>query len=163
MKEAFALILVLTVAAVAAGTVFYPSHPDGGQDTTMAGSLFVSDAGQSHGGFEYTATYNVTLEVRGGAGVVTLVLHVGLGDVLTNHKLLVSGFQKTAEDLTMDLNGQHVVLQWTASDTVWNHAYDDFYIASWGSTAPPQEILGTISPGVFPGVYPAYYVELRLA
>ncbi len=163
MSNLRALALLLVVAGVATGAGAYAYYSQGGQVTTMSGSLFVSDAGQSHGGFEYTASYNVTLSVRGGQGTMTVTQWVGLGDVLTTHEFTVTNFQKTGTSTSMDVSGQRVVLPLYASDDVWDHTYDNYYIASWGSSAPPNEIRGTISPAVFPGVPDGYYVEMRLA
>ncbi len=129
----------------------------------LVGSLFVSDAGQSHGGFEYTATYNVTVDVTGGSGIMKLDLSVGLGDILTRHDYNVTDFEITRQQVTMMVDGEQLVLPWVSNDSIWAHAYDDHYIASWGSDAPPQEIRGTIRPSVFSGIPDTYYVELRLS
>ncbi len=129
----------------------------------MSGSLFVSDAGQSHGGFEYTAAYNVTVKVVDGQGAMTVTQVTGLGDALTKHQYAVTDFLLTGERMSMKVDGQTMELPWTSSDVVWNHEFDNNYIASWGSDAPSQEIRGTISPQVFPGIPATYYVELRLA
>lgn len=157
------VVAALLIIGAAAGTAYTLSFHGTPQETRLTGSLFISDAGQSHGGFEYTASYNVSLSARGSEGRMTLALDVGLGDVLTAHEFTVSSFQRTGDAVTMVLNGQRVVLPWTAIDHVWGHAYDGNYIASWGSASPAEEIRGTIGPDAFPGVLPGYYVELRLA
>jgi len=35
-------------------------------------------------------------------------------------------------------------------------------LASWGGDAPQNELSGSISPTIFPGLNSAWYVELRL-
>ncbi len=128
----------------------------------MTGSLFVSDAGQSHGGFEYTASYNVSVQAKSGQGVMTAGLNVGLGDTLTKHEFAVTDLLVNEDRVSMRVDGQLVELLWTPVDSVWSHEFDRYYIASWGSSAPSEEIRGSVSPSVFPGVPASYYVELRL-
>lgn len=124
--------------------------------------MFVSDAGRSHGGFEYTAGWNATLTVRGSTGTLKLVFDVGLGDALQKHEYGVSDFGKDQDSITMKLDGNTVTLIWVEEDGVWDHAYDKHYIASWGGDAPSEEIRGIISPTTFPGLASHYYIELRL-
>lgn len=159
VKTALGLV---AVAVIASGMV-YLVVPQPNAEPAIKGSLFVSDAGQSHGGFEYTASYNVTLNVKGGAGIMTVVLDAGLGDLLARHVYVVRAFQMTADGVSMQIDGSQLTLPFVSSDTVWNHTYDNSYIASWGSTSPPAEIRGTISPAVFSGMPSTYYVELRIA
>lgn len=140
-----------------------PPADKAGGPLVLTGSLFVSDAGQSHGGFEYTASYNVTARATNGAGSMNVELATGLGDVLTRHQYTISDFLVTGEAVAMTLDGHRVELPMTSSETVWSHAFDGYYIASWGPSAPIQELRGVIAPGIFPGVPDSYYVELRLA
>ncbi len=128
----------------------------------MHGSLFVSDAGRSHGGFEYNAEWNATLTVEGTSGVLRLVLKVGLSDALQKHEYRLTDFTRNATTISMRIDSQYLVLVWQDFDPVWNHTYDRYYVASWGSDAPPEEIRGTILPILFPGLVEHYYVELRL-
>lgn len=128
----------------------------------MLGTFLVSDAGTSHGGFEYVAEWNATLEVKGTTGTLKLVHVVGLGDALKKHEYRVTGFKKTPERINMRLDGITVELVWIEEDLIWNHTYDEFYISSWGGYAPPEEIRGVISPSIFLGLVDFYYVELRL-
>jgi hypothetical protein len=129
---------------------------------TMAGSMFVSDAGKSHGGFEYTASWNASLQVSGSAGTLTFALNVGLGDALTKHQFAVTDFTRNSTDVSMKIDGQSVTLVWVNNDQIWNGTYGHFYIASWGGYAPPNEIRGSISPTDFSGLTSFWYVELRL-
>ena len=126
------------------------------------GSLFVSDAGRSHGGFEYNAEWDATLTIKGTTGNLKLTLRIGLGDVMTKHEYLVADFRRESDTVSMKIDGQTLVLIWVENDTIWNHEYDRYYIASWGSDSPRDEIRGTISPTIFTGLAPHYYEELRL-
>ncbi|MDG6997043.1 MAG: hypothetical protein JRN52_14070 [Nitrososphaerota archaeon] len=126
------------------------------------GSLFVSDAGQSHGGFEYTASWNVSLITSGTSGILLLLFNTGLGDAIAQPEFQVTDFHKTTNSMELQIDGSTVKLIWTASDLIWNYTYDEYYIASWGGFAPPSEIRGIISPKVFPGLASFWYVELRL-
>ena len=151
-----AIAAIIVVAAVFLLQAFRPS-PVG-----LHGSLFVSDAGQSHGGFEYNAEWNATLTVEDSTGNLKFVLDVGLGDALTKHEYRITDFIKESGKIRMRIDGQALVLVWIDNDAVWNRMYDNYYIASWGSDAPPEEMRGTISPKIFPGLADHYYVELRL-
>lgn len=153
------------VAAAILGWVFISSTPKNGASNSdnMRGSLFVSDAGQSHGGFEYTASYNLTIHAQGHQGTLTANLSLGLGDTLTKHQFSVTDLEIAQDKVTMKLDGQTVELLWTSSDTVWNHQFDNYYIASWGPAAPSEELKGSVSPSIFAGVPLTYYVEIRLA
>lgn len=124
--------------------------------------MFVSDAGMSHGGFEYTATWNATLELSGSTGTLRLVLNVGLGDALTEHQFAITDFARNSADVSMKIDGRPVTLVWIENDPVWNGTFDRYYVASWGSDAPQNELRGSISPTIFPGLNSAWYIELRL-
>ncbi|MEM2906065.1 MAG: hypothetical protein QW057_02550 [Candidatus Bathyarchaeia archaeon] len=126
------------------------------------GSMFISDAGRSHGGFEYTASYNASMTIRGSGGKLELTLAVGLGDALRKHVYDVSGFTMDAQRISCSVDGRRLSLVWVENDTVWDHQYDRYYVASWGGDAPPEEVRGEISPQAFPGLGEGYYVELRL-
>ncbi len=130
--------------------------------TTMTGTMFVSDAGKSHGGFEYTATWNATLKVSGSTGTLRLNLSVGLGDSLTKHEFAVTDFAKNSTNISMRIDGRPVTLVWIDNDRVWNGTYNHYYAASWGEYAPQNEIRGSISATTFPGLTALWYVELRL-
>jgi hypothetical protein len=156
------LVVVLIVAsAIAYLSLSAPSPRP--EETTMTGSMFVSDAGRSHGGFEYTASWNATLFLTGkGTGTLDLALDLGLGDALNRHNFTITGFVRNSSTVSMLLDGQPVIMRWTTNDTVWNETYSNYYIASWGSDAPVNELIGKISPTMFPGLASFWYVELRL-
>ena len=85
MKRSLLLILTAIAAIVFVTAVFlfqvFLFTP-----LVLRGSFFVSDAGRSHGGFEYNAEWNATLTVKGTTGTLDLVLNVGLGDALEKHE-----------------------------------------------------------------------------
>jgi hypothetical protein len=134
---------------------------------TFTGSLFVSDAGQSHGGFEYNAEWAVDLIVVGDSGTLRLALKTGLGDALTKHEYTITEFRHDDPTLcerliSFRLNGKPVKLVWVVNDTVWNGQFSNYYIASWGTEAPASEIRGIIKPTYFTGLADFWYVELRI-
>lgn len=81
---------------------------------------------------------------------------------MTHHEFGVMDFQKTLHSITMKIAVIGVEIVWIGDDMIWNHAYDDYYISSWGSYAPPAEIIGKNLPYVFPGLASFWYVKLRL-
>ena len=66
------------------------------------------------------------------------------------------------EKITMNKDGNYVELIFVESDEIWNHLFDNHYIASWGGFAPENEIKGVISPTIFLGLPDFWYVELRI-
>lgn len=127
------------------------------------GSLFVSDAGQSHGGFEYTASWNATMRVVGTSGVLNLTLNTGLGDALNQHSFKVTDFKVSLPDnISFKLGEFPVNMINVTHDEIWNGTFDNYYAASWGGYAPYSEIIGNINPAAFPGLVSFWYVELRL-
>ncbi len=160
-KTAF-LALVSTVSIVLIVAFLFSNVSTTSPTRFLYGSLFVSDAGQSHGGFEYNAEWTATLSLHGEEGVLKLDLNIGLGDALQKHEYKVSDVQIVAEQISMKVEGVPLILVWVENDKVWNGQYDSYYIASWGGYAPPEEMRGTISPKIFEGLAEHYYVELRL-
>jgi hypothetical protein len=163
-----AVVAALLIVAAAAAALYIESRPGGASSqttttqTTMMGSMFVSDAGKSHGGFEYTASWNATVEVVGATGTLNLTLRVGLGDALTKHQFAVTDFSKNSTKVSMKIDGSPVTLIWIDNDPIWNGTFNHYYVASWGGYAPQNEIRGNISPTIFPGLTSFWYVELRL-
>jgi hypothetical protein len=163
------VIAGILIVAVAASAFYIESRSTGSpsqtttpSQTTMTGSMFVSDAGKSHGGFEYTASWNATLEVTGSTGTLNLVLSLGLGDALTKHQFAVTDFSRNSTNVSMKVDGRPVTLVWVNADPIWNGTFNHYYVASWGGYAPQNEIRGSISPTIFPGLTSFWYVELRL-
>jgi hypothetical protein len=127
------------------------------------GTFFVSDAGESHGGFEFTAEYNAEFDVTNGMGSLTLTQIIGLGDPLEKHVYSITDLQIDKNNkITMNIDDNPVELIFVESDEIWNHQFDNHYIASWGGFAPENEIKGVISPTIFPGLPDFWYVELRI-
>jgi hypothetical protein len=72
------------------------------------GTFFVSDAGQSHGGFEFTAEYKTGFDVQNEKGTLTFNLDVGLSDPLTKHVYSVTDFQLSPHRVTMKIDSKPV-------------------------------------------------------
>ena len=127
------------------------------------GTFFISDAGESHGGFEFTAEYKAEFDVINGIGTLTLTQIIGLGDPLEKHVYSITDLKIDKNNkITMNIDDNPVKLIFVQSDEIWNHQFDNHYIASWGGFAPENEIKGVISPLIFPGLPDFWYVELRI-
>lgn len=159
-RSLFLALAVTAIAVLVVGMLILQNYR--ASTVVLRGSLFVSDAGRSHGGFEYNAEWNATLTVDGTSGTLKLALNIGLGDALTKHEYSITEFEMEPNKISMRIDGQPLTLVWVENDTVWSHTYDGYYIASWGGDAPPEEMRGNISPQIFPGLADHYYVELRL-
>ncbi len=160
-RATYALAILVVEAAIAVVVFSFAARVP--QSYSFSVSLFVSDAGRSHGGFEYTASWNASLITEGGSGTLRLVQTVGLGDPLQKHEYAVTGLTFVpGREISIYLDGDVVKLVWVDVDTVWNGTYSRSYIASWGSDAPPGELRGTISQSAFPGLPTFWYIELRL-
>ena len=159
-RSLFLALAVTAIAVLVVGVLILQNYR--ASTVVLRGSLFVSDAGRSHGGFEYNAEWNATLTVDDTSGILKLALNIGLGDALTKHEYSIAEFKMEPNRISMRIDGQPLTLVWVENDTIWSHTYDGYYIASWGGDAPPEEMRGTISPKIFPGLVDHYYVELRL-
>ena len=127
------------------------------------GTFFISDAGESHGGFEFTAEYKTEFDVTNGRGNLIITQIIGLGDPLEKHVYSITDLNiKKNNKITMNIDNYPVELIFVKSDEIWNHQFDNTYIASWGGFAPENEIKGVISPIIFPGLPDFWYVELRI-
>ena len=141
---------------------YYPGKPNYDSLKTE-GTFFVSDAGESHGGFEFTAEYKTEFDVTNGIGTLTITQITGLGDPLEKHVYSITDLQiKKFNKITMNIDEYPVELIFVKNDIIWNHQFDNNYIASWGGFAPENEIKGMISPIIFPGLPDFWYVELRI-
>lgn len=152
--------MVALLTAVSLSALYYPSLQGAG--TKLSGRMFISDAGASHGGFEYTASYNVSLVAYGLTGVMMIELDSGLGDAIQKHQYEVTNLSISTYKVSMELNRVSVELVWVTNDTIWEHYFDNTYVASWGGFAPSCDLNGRISPDILPGLAHHYYVELRL-
>lgn len=127
------------------------------------GTFFISDAGESHGGFEFTAEYKTEFDVTNGRGNLIITQIIGLGDPLEKHVYSITDLNiKKNNKITMNIDNYPVELIFVKNDEIWNHQFDNNYIASWGGFAPENEIKGVISPIIFPGLPDFWYVELRI-
>jgi len=162
-------LVVLSTVLVGIGT---EEETDSGEVVGIAfgvGSLYVNDAGRSHGGFEYAGDYKVevvqacngTVLVGHIAGLV-FTLEVGLGDALEVHELqLKLSYDEVRDQIVLSDGDTTIRLIKVDTDTIWDHEWDGYYISSWGGDAPDEEIRGAISPNIF-GLGDHYYIELRL-
>jgi len=133
------------------------------------GSLHINDAGRSHGGLEYAADYGVEVTQACNGTVLTghiaglvFTLEAGLGDALEVHELqLKLSYDEIRDEIVLSDSDTTIRLIKVDVDTIWNHEWDGYYIASWGGDAPDEEIRGEISPEIF-GLPDHYYIELRL-
>lgn len=186
-KRAGIGLLLLAVSVVILATIAIAMRPpeEKGTFKLADATMFISDAGSSHGGFEFTASYNITFapasalppiqgEIPMGAFrdsivceegeliYLRIMLSVGLGDPLEVHGLYVYFDYLPGEDSVVLAKGGTVIeLVKVDQDVVWNHTYDGYYVASWGGYAPDEEIRGSITPALF-GLPEHYYIELRL-
>ena len=127
------------------------------------GTFFVSDAGRSHGGFEFAADYKTKFNVTNGEGIMKITLDTGIGDPLEKHVYSITNLKIFPQKIiTMNIDNHPVKLVFVKNDTIWNGQFNNNYIASWGSDAPKEEIKGIISPSIFPGLVDFWYVELRI-
>jgi hypothetical protein len=163
------LLAVVCATAIVVATVVFQSTSDDGKKyftTFKGGSMFISDAGESHGGFEFTAGYTIIIPDNSFETDDTVhlafELDTGLGDPLEPHDLYLELSYSYADDeITLQNEGVVIRLVKVENDIIWDHQFDGYYIASWGGSAPKKEIRGEISPSVF-GLPAHYYIELRL-
>ena len=129
----------------------------------LFGTLFVNEGGYSNATSTQTGSYNVTLTAQKGSGSILLTFLSGTDLVQNqNHLLSISNYTIDTNKVSMVVGGHTITLPWQDNDTVWNHQYDNNYIASWGPSAPAYEIRGQITGSVF-GLPSAAYVEFRFA
>src|SRR5687768_2680300 len=115
------------------------------------GTFFISDAVESHGGFEFTAEYITEFDVTNGRGNLIITQITRLGDPLEKHVYSITDLKiMKYNKITMNIDNYPVELIFVKSDEIWNHQFDNNYIASWGGFAPENEIKGVISPIIFP-------------
>ncbi|MGZ5511002.1 MAG: hypothetical protein ACXWFC_11090, partial [Nitrososphaeraceae archaeon] len=102
-------------------------------------------------------------DVTNGRGNLIITQIIGLGDPLEKHVYSITDLNiKKNNKITMNIDNYPVELIFVKSDKIWNHQFDNTYIASWGGFAPENEIKGVISPIIFPGLPDFWYVELRI-
>jgi hypothetical protein len=166
------LVAVLVIALLMAAGISV--SPSGSEQTTyrldfVAGSMFISDAGSSHGGFEFAASYIVTLSPAMGAAIYSgdkvnmrLELEAGLGDPLSEHDFMFGiTYNPESDEIALTFAKTRFQLVHVLEDMIWSREFDGYYIASWGGFAPPEEIRGMIGPAAF-NLPNHCYVELRM-
>ena len=126
------------------------------------GSLYVNDCGEPKGGWEYTGEYFANLTLSKGIGKLTLEMKPGLGDYMTKHTYLVVLTSYTSEEMQLFIDGKKAILEWVENDEIWDHTWDNHYIARFGINMEENEIIGKIKPDYFSGLKSHFYVELRL-
>ena len=95
------------------------------------GTFFISDAGESHGGFEFTAEYKSEFDVTNGRGNLIITQIFGLGDPLEKHVYSITDLKiKKNNKITLNIDNYPVELIFVKSDEIWNHQFDNNYIAS---------------------------------
>jgi len=142
------------------------------------GSMLISDAGTAIGGFEYVGIYNVSLVSADGSWIwinpwmqsgekveLRLELEIGLGDPISeagkSEITVTVRYDPGADAVSLTGKEVSIVMPYFENDTVWDHEWDGYFIASWGGYAPEEELRGVISPETF-GLPEHYYVELRM-
>ncbi len=120
------------------------------------GSMYVNDAGEPKGGFEWAAEYNLTMHfITNRTGYIFIILRVGLGDPLATHTYTFTNLTKTPKKLTFLIKPiwsnkwNNLTLQYVETDEVWNK-YNNYYIIRYAD------------PTIFPGLKQHYYLEIRI-
>jgi hypothetical protein len=155
-------LLVLSVGAIIIslafiGVAYVALSP--AQGGTLYGTLFVNEGGYSNATASATASYNVTLTAKSGAGSILLTFLSGT-DLVSDHLMDISNYTISVNQVSLTLGGHQVIMPWEDNDTVWAGEYNNNYIASWGPSAPGYELRGTVSPSIF-GLPAKDYVEFR--
>ncbi|MFQ6107552.1 MAG: hypothetical protein ACE5QF_08230 [Thermoplasmata archaeon] len=126
------------------------------------GTLFVNEAGSPKGDSNYTAEYSAQLYITDSHGFIAFAQISGDSDKLTQHVFNVSCACIDDGSLSFGFEDYEITLDWVGVDTIWDGNYSNYYIASRGSLAEPNEVRGSIFAFQFPGLPDPYYVELRL-
>jgi len=166
-------VAVVVAIAFTMALLLWPNQEAGEAHVLMLrdGSMLISDAGTAIGGFEYVGSYNVSIVsddspyVKSGEKVkLRFALEIGLGDPIADagkSELSVTIGYGPDDNVSFKGGAFTIVLHHFENDTVWDHEWDGYYIASWGGYAPEEELRGVISPEMF-GLPEHYYVELRM-
>ncbi len=147
----------IIVSVVFVGFAFKALAP--ASNGTMFGSFFVNEGGYANATSGASGSYNLTLTANSGSGTILFTFLSG-NDVVQNHVVTFTNYTIDSNKISMVIGGHTVILPWEDNDTIWNHQYDNNYIASSGPNAPPAEMRGQISASVF-GLPSNDYVEFR--
>lgn len=126
------------------------------------GGFYTNDSGEPKGGWEYTENFYANLTLTNGIGKLTIEPYSKDNDKLKKHNYTAILQEYTPETMQLLIDGRQVILKWIKNDTIWDHTWDNHYIASYGISMPTEDTIGSIKPEIFPGLLPHYYVELRL-
>lgn len=151
--------MAIIVSVVFVGFAYKALAP--ASNGTLFGTMFVNEGGYANATSGATASYNVTLTAQKGSGSLLLTLVSGK-DLVQNHLLSFTNYTINTNVVSMAMGGHTVTLPWEDNDTIWNHLYDNNYIASGGPSAPASEIRGQVSASIF-GLQAGDYVEFRFA
>ncbi len=152
-------VVVIIISIVFVGFAFKALGP--ASNGTLFGTMFVSEGGHANATSGATATYNVTLTAQNGTGSLLLTFLSGK-DLVQTHLLSFSNYSITTSKVSMVISGHQTTMPWEDNDTVWNHHFDNNYIASGGPSAPAAEIRGQVAGSIF-GLPTGDYVEFRFA
>jgi hypothetical protein len=105
----------------------YENH-DGGYDypgksihdsLQTEGTFFISDAGNSHGGFEFTAEYKTEFDVTNSRGNLIITQITRIGDPLQKHVYSITDLKlKENNKITMNIDNYPVELIFVKSDVI---------------------------------------------
>jgi hypothetical protein len=152
-------VVALMVSLIFVGYAYQALAP--ASNGVLLGTLFVNEGGYSNATSTKTASYNVTLTAQKGSGSLLLTFLSGT-DLVQNHLLSFANYTISTNHVSMVISGHAITMPWEDNDTVWNHQYDNNYIASSGPSAPAYEVRGQVSASVF-GLPAADYLEFRFA
>jgi len=152
-------LFVIIISIVFVGYAFKALGP--ASNGTLFGTMFVNEGGNANATSGAVASYNVTLTAQRGTGSLLLTFLSGK-DLVQNHLLSFSNYSITTTKITMVISEYAMTIPWEDNDTVWNHHFNNNYIASWGPSAPGAEIRGQVAGSVF-GLPTRDYVEFRFA
>lgn len=155
----FLSVVALIVSLVFVGYAYQALGP--ASNGALFGTLFVNEGGYANATSSATGSYNVTLTAQKGSGSLLLTLLSGK-DLVQDHLIYFTNYSISTNQVSMVISGHATTLPWEDNDTIWNHQYDNNYIASWGPSAPGAEMRGQVTATVF-GLLAGDYVEFRFA
>jgi hypothetical protein len=83
------------------------------------GTFFISDAGNSHGGFEFTAEYKTEFDVTNSRGNLIITQITRIGDPLQKHVYSITDLKlKENNKITMNIDNYPVELIFVKSDVI---------------------------------------------
>jgi hypothetical protein len=155
----FLSTIALIVSLVFVGFAYQALAPS--SNGALFGTLFVNEGGYANATSTSTGSYNVTLTAQKGTGSLLLTFFSGK-DLVSNHLLSFTNYSINTNQVSMVIGGHTIMLPWEDNDTIWNHRYNNNYIASRGPSAPAAEIRGQVDASVF-GLPSSDYIEFRFA